>query len=76
MARQRRTLPLAESRNDVRKKKEAVYETNLRTAVRQCTLGGLDNEARAVLLPRLVPVQESGASRVLEDFPDPLTGPC
>ena len=54
--------------------KEAGYEENVAVAVRQFTLADLDNEARAGLL--LTSGKEGRASRVLEDFPDALTGPC
>ena len=54
--------------------KEAGCEENVAAAVRQFTPADLDNEARAGLL--LTSGEEGRASRVLEDFPDALTGPC
>jgi hypothetical protein len=52
---------------------ETGYEENLAITI---TLNDLDHEAPTGLLPPSVTGKKSRASRVLEDFPDALTGPC
>jgi len=69
---QQRTVLLTEYRNDMRKKQQ---RDRVRLAM-TITPDDLDHEAPAAGPLLTTSRKESGTSRVLEDFPDALTGSC